>query len=183
MAYNFTALKEKVADAKVWLAKEFQGLRTGRATPAILDSIQVESYGSRVPINQVGSVSVEDARSLRISVWDPSHIKEIEKAITDANLGVSVSSDEKGVRVSFPELTADRRTQIVKIAKDKLEDARISIRTARDEVRQEILKQEKEGAIGEDDKFRALEEMQKIVDEGNKELEAMAERKEAEISN
>jgi len=183
MAYNFIELKEKVADAKEWLTKEFQGLRTGRATPAILDAVQVESYGSRVPINQVGSVSVEDARTLRVSVWDPAQIKEIEKAITDANLGVGVSSDEKGVRVSFPELTSDRRSQIVKIAKDKLEHAKVSIRTARDDVRQAILKQEKDGEMGEDDKFRALEDMQKIVDDGNKELEAMAERKETEISS
>src|SRR3989344_7573292 len=98
MAYNFQPLKAAIATVEDWLKKEFQGIRTGRASPSLLDGVQVEAYGSRMPINQVGGISVEDARTLRISPWDMSQVKSIEKAIVDANLGVGVGSDDKGVR-------------------------------------------------------------------------------------
>ena len=179
--YDFSELKDKVADAQEWLRKEFQGLRTGRATPALIDSIQIESYGSRMPLNQVASVGVEDARTLRISPWDASQIKVIEKALTDANLGVGVSSDEKGVRATFPELTSERRDSLIKLAKDKLEHARQSIRGAREETWNDIQAQEKAGDMSEDDKFRAKDELQKYVDAGNKALEDIFEKKESEI--
>jgi ribosome recycling factor len=158
------------------------GIRTGRAAPAILDGVLVESYGSRVPIAQVGSVSIEDARTLRISPWDSSLTKEVEKAIMAANLGLSVGSDERGVRVNFPELTADRRSQLVKLAKEKVEDSRAALRVARDDVWSEIQKQEKDGTLTEDDKFRAKDDMQKRVDAANEQFDQLLEKKEKEIA-
>ena len=181
MAYDFSSLKKKISDTETWLKKEFQSIRTGRAAPALLDGIQVESYGSRTSLNQVGTVGVEDARTLRVSVWNTAQIKEVERAIVEANLGVGVSSDETGVRVTFPELTSERRETLVKLAKDKREEARVSLRTERDHVWGDIQKKEREGEIGQDDKFRYKEEMQKLVDGGNKALDALLEKKEAEI--
>tara|TARA_B100000745_G_scaffold296043_1_gene240891 strand:+ start:2282 stop:2821 length:540 start_codon:yes stop_codon:yes gene_type:complete len=165
-----------------WLATEYAGIRTGQATPALLDNIKVESYGSMMPINQVGSVGVEDARTLRVSAWDAGSIPAIEKAITDADLGVSVATDSSGLRVIFPELTSERREQLLKLAKSKLEDARVSVRAARDESMKDIDLQQKDGEISEDDKFTQKEEVQKQIDEMNKKLEEAYAQKETEIS-
>jgi len=182
MAYNFSNFKDKVKEINNWLSGEFAGIRTGRATPAILDKIMVESYGSKMAISHVATVSTEDARSLRISPWDKSQIKEIEKAIASANLGVSASSDDAGVRVNFPELTSESRTALLKIAKQKLEDARISLRRERDEVWEDIQEKEKGGELSEDEKFRYKDELQRVVDEANKSLDEVYKRKEIEIS-
>lgn len=181
MAYDFKPLDTKLAGAKDWLSREYQGLRTGRATPAILDGIQVQAYGSMMPLKQVATIGVEDARSLRVQAFDPSIIKDIEKAITGADLGVGVGSDAAGVRVTFPELTGDRREQLVKLAKGKLEEARTTVRQAREECWKDIQDQEKEGALTEDDKFRFKDEMQKKVDDMNGELEKIFEKKETEM--
>ncbi len=183
MTYDFSQLKQKIEDTEVWLKKEFQGIRTGQATPTLLDNIQVESYGTRVPLNQVGNVGVEDARTLRVSIWNVEQIKDVEKAITDANLGVGVSPDESGVRVTFPELTSERRVTLIKLSKDKLEEARISLRNERDTVWNDIQKQEKAGDISEDEKFGSKEEMQRLIDEGNKSLDTLGDKKEAEIKS
>lgn len=183
MNYDFKILKEKVKGIEEWLRKEFMGIRTGIASPAILDGVQVESYGARMAINQVAGVSVEDARTIRISPWDKTQSKAIEKAITAANLGVSVGVDDKGVRVSFPELTSERRVTLLKTAKLKLEDAKKTLRGLRDEVWNDIQGKEKKGGMGEDDKFRFKDEMQKIVDDCSKALEVILEKKEKEINN
>lgn len=179
--YDFKTIEQKIEETQEWLRKEYQGLRTGRATPTLLDSIQIESYGSRVPLNQAANIGVEDARTLRITPWDASQVKEIEKAITNANFGVGVSSDEKGVRITFPELTTERRTSLIKIAKDKLEDARQSLRIAREETWNDIQAKEKNGDISEDDKFRNKEELQKRIDSANTALEEFFKKKETEI--
>lgn len=181
MSYNFSNLKQKIKDVEEHLKNEYLGIRTGRASPALLDSIRVESYGSKLPVNQVAAISIEDARTLRISPWDNTQIKEIEKAITNSNLGVSISVDDKGIRIFFPELTSERREVLIKLVKEKLEGARISLRGERDHTWTDIQNQEKEGGMGEDEKFRYKDEMQKIVDDANNALEAVAERKEKEI--
>ncbi|MEK7155575.1 MAG: ribosome recycling factor [Patescibacteria group bacterium] len=183
MAYDFKPLDTKLAGAKEWLSREYQGLRTGRATPAILDSISVQAYGSMMPLKQVATIGIEDARSLRVQAFDPSIIKDIERAITAADLGVGTGSDSAGVRVSFPELTSERREQLIKLAKGKLEDARTTVRGARDECWKDIQEQEKEGTLTEDDKFRLKDEMQKKVDGMNGELEQLFERKESEMKS
>jgi len=181
--FDFTKFKKQISEVDSWLAKEFVNIRTSRATPTFLDSIKVDSYGSQVPINQVASIAIEDAKTIRISPWDASHGKVIEKALTAANLGVSVMADEKGVRVIFPELTAERREQIVRVAKGKMEDARKSLRAHRDEVIKELQNKEKDGGIGEDDIFRLKGEVQKMVDEMNEKLEGYFAKKEKEIIN
>ena len=183
MAYDFKTLDTKLAGAKEWLSREYQGLRTGRATPAILDSVMVQAYGSMAPLKQVATIGIEDARTLRVQAFDPSLIKDIERSITAADLGVGTGSDGAGVRVSFPELTSERREQLIKLAKGKLEDARTTVRGARDECWKEIQDQEKEGTISEDDKFRLKEEMQKKVDATNLDLEATFDKKETEMNS
>lgn len=172
---------EKLKEVDVWLQKEYSGIRTGQASPMLLDAVKVESYGSYMPINQVGSINIEDARTLRISVWDKSAVSAIEKAIREADLGISTVSDSDGVRVIFPELTSERRVQLMKLAKAKLEDARISVRGVREEVMKSLDKQQKDGDISEDDKFAQKEKVQAQVDATNRSLEALFDKKEAEL--
>lgn len=174
--------EQRLKEISDWLGSEYASIRTGQATPALLDGVKVESYGSMMQINQVGSVGVEDARTLRVSPWDASVIKALETAIRDADLGVSVATDSSGLRVIFPELTGERRAQLLKLAKSKLEDARVSVRAARDEIMKEIDKQEKDGELSEDEKFAQKENIQKLVDAANRNLEAVYDKKEAEIS-
>jgi ribosome recycling factor len=177
MAYNISALKKEVEGTREWLVQELGSLRTGRAAPALLDGVQLEVYGSRVKLNQIASVSVQDARTLYVMPYDAGQVKQIEKTITVADLGVSVGSDERGVRVTFPELTAERRTQLIKLLKGKLEEARIALKQKRTDAIKDMEKEE----MGEDDTRRAKDEIQKVIDEGNKTLEEVADKKEKEL--
>lgn len=179
--YNFSEFNTRVSQVEDWLKKELAQLRTGRATTAILDSISVEQYGTQSPIAHVGTISMEDVRTLRIAPWDKSQVKAIEGAIQKANLGLSVTTDENGLRVIFPELTGERRQQLVKLLKDKLEDARISLRKEREAVLNDCKEQVKEGGMSEDDQYKAKEELQKLVDGANASFETLAEKKEKEI--
>lgn len=182
MQYDFTLFDQKIASAREWLAREYRGLRTGRASPAILDGISVSAYGSAMPLKQVANVGIEDARTLRVTAWDASIAKDIERAISAANLGVGTSADSSGIRVTFPELTAERRGELVKVAKHKLEEARATVRVARDLAWKEIQEKERAGEITEDDKFRGKEDLQKRVDKINANLEKAFESKEKEMS-
>jgi ribosome recycling factor len=183
MIYNFTGLKSQVKDVEEWLKKENVQIRTGRASIGLLDFIRVNSYDTLVPLNQVGGLSTEDPRTIRISPWDSSQIKEIEKVLVASNLGVSVSVDDKGIRVCFPPLTTERRDEFVKLAKTKLEQAKISLRKHRDEAWDDIQAKEKEGGMSEDEKFRFKTEMEKIIQDTTKNLEALCKKKEEEITN
>ena len=183
MAYDFKPFEKKIAEIVERLGKELSGVRTGRAAPAILDGVQVESYGTRLPLNQVANIAIEDARTLRVAPWDMGNVKEVERAITSANLGLSVGADERGVRVFFPELTQERRTALVKLAKERVEEARTALRVARDDVWSHIQKLEREGAMPEDDKFRAKDEMQKKVDVANAGFDDALVRKEKEMTS
>ena len=182
MAYNFAVFKQNIKNLEDWLKKEFTTIRTGRATPAILDGVKVEAYGSLMSVTQLASISIEDARTLRITPWDMSQVKVIEKGIISSDLGLSVAVDEKGIRVMFPELTSDRRQALVKIAKQKLEEARITLRNEREKIVKEVDGQEKEGKISEDEKFRIKSELQKMVDETGRVLDEMFNKKEREIT-
>ncbi len=181
MIYNFSTFKEGVKATEVWLVSEFSGLRTGRVSPAILDNVLVESYGSRMPISHVAAVSIEDAKTLRIAPWDNSLVKEIERSIMAANLGVSVVPDSAGIRVSFPDLTEERRNSLVKIVKKKFEEARVEVRRERDKTMSDITAREKASEITEDERYRLKDELQKLVDLSNSNLEAIVEKKEEEI--
>ncbi len=173
---------KKLKNVEEWLNGEYSGIRTGQAAPALLDSIKVSSYGTMMPLNQVGSIGVEDARTLRISCWDASQIPAVEKAITEANLGVSVATDSSGLRVIFPELTSDRRAQLLKFAKNKLEDGRVRVRGARDDAMKALDAEEKAGGMGKDEKFAKKDQIQKKVDETNQKLEQVFNAKEVEIN-
>lgn len=182
MAFSTKEFETRSEEVVQWLEREFSGVRTGRATPALLDLVQVESYGTRVPIVQVGSVSVEDPRTLRVSVWDANGIKAIEKAITEADLGVSVVADGGGLRVIFPPLTSERRAQLLKIAKAKHEEARVSLRGVREDVLKDIDTLLKAKEISEDEKTSAKEAIQKKVDVFNGKFDELLKLKEAEIA-
>ncbi len=174
-------IKKRLDEVVVWLQKEYLGIRTGQASPSLLDSVKVETYGSFLPIQQVGSVGIEDARTIRVSVWDVSQVAAVEKAIRDADLGVSVVGDSSGLRVIFPELTSERRVQLLKLAKAKLEDSRISVRAVRDEEMKELERAFKANEFGEDEKFTRKEQIQKNVEETNSKLESLFMSKEREL--
>ena len=177
MAHDLKTLQKEIDETKEWLVQELSALRTGRATPALLDGVELEVYGSRMKLNQTASVAVQDARTLYVTPYDVEQVKPIEKAITVADLGVSVGSDERGVRVTFPELTAERRGQLIKLLKGKLEDARVTLKQKRADAIKDLEKEE----LGEDDTKRGKEDIQKFVDEGNKILDEIAGTKEKEL--
>jgi len=181
--YDFATFDKKLSDAREWLSREYKGLRTGRATPAILDGVSVSAYGSLMPIKQVGNITVEDARTIRVMPYDPGLVKDIERGISNANLGLGMTTDESSIRVTFPELTGERRAELIKVAKARLEDARTTVRVARDEVWKDIQEREREGTLTEDDKFSLKEDLQRRVDKANEELEKAFEAKEREMSN
>ena len=181
MAYDFSALKTHVKETEEWLSRELAGIRTGRATPTLLDGVKADAYGSRMPLRELGSISVEDARTLRIIPWDKSVVKAIEKGITEADLGVGVSVDDQGLRVSFPELSSERRTQLTKLASDKTEQARVTLRSHRTDAIKEIERLQKEG-MSEDQAKRDKAELQKLIDAANESLANLLEKKEGEIA-
>ncbi len=178
---DFKELKQKIKDTEDWLAKEFSQIRTGRATPTILDGVLVEAYGSQMPIAQMATVMSEDPRTLRIAPWDNQNVKPIEKAIQISNLGLSVVVDDKGLRVSFPALTTESRNNFVKIAKTKLEDAKVTVRQERNKVNDDLNNKKKEGTISEDDCQRARTEVDKLIKEGGDKFDQLFAKKEKEI--
>jgi len=181
MTYDFGTLAQQIKDTEEWLSRELTGVRTGRATPTLLDGVKPEAYGTRTALRELANISVEDARTLRVIPWDMSLVRAIEKGITDANLGVGLSTDDQGLRVSFPELTAERRAQLTKIAGQKTEDARTTLRSHRTDAMKTLEAAEKEGGMGKDEVKRLKDEVQKRIDAGNDALAATLKKKEAEI--
>ncbi|MBI2086719.1 MAG: ribosome recycling factor [Candidatus Zambryskibacteria bacterium] len=160
-----------------WLRKEYSGIRSGQASPAILDAVKVEVYGSPMAINQLATITISDPRSLRIMPWDKNVINSIDSAVRQSNLGVSVATDSEGLRISFPQLTAENRQTLLKLAKQRLEEARIKVRNERQKILDDI---DKKGA-GEDEQKRLKNELQKSVEEANKKLEEFYQKKESEL--
>jgi len=181
MQYNFSNFKTGLKKIEEFLGKEYSQLSTGRASPMVLDGVSIESYGAYQPIKNIASVSIEDPKTLRIAPWDKNQIKAIEKAILVADLGLSVATDESGIRVIFPQLTTETRQKLVKVLKEKLEEARITVRRERGNVWEEIQKLEKDGKMTEDEKLHGKDELQKVIDEVNKNLETIFEKKEKEV--
>lgn len=161
--------------------KELTGLRAGRANAAMVENLLVDAYGVKTPIKQLGSIGVPEPRCLTIEPWDKSLLKEIEKAIIYANLGLSVRVEAALVRVSVPQMTEENRKDLIKIMNEKLEAAKISVRGVRDNVKEEIVAAQKNSDITEDDRYQYLDELDKKVAELNKELQALTESKEKEI--
>lgn len=181
MAYNFTDTEKKKSDIMDWLQNEYRSISTGRASPSVLDMVHIDLYGARTPIAHTGSITIEDPRTLRVAPWDKTIIGTMEKAVNDADLGLSVSSDDQGLRVHFPALTTETRQKLVKLLKDRLEEARIRVRSLREEVNRDIDTRAKDGEYGEDEQHRYRDEMQKVVDTANAELEGLFVKKEKEV--
>jgi len=181
MTYDFSSFKQKTKGTEEWLIKELGGVRTGRATVSFLDGVKVDSYGSTMHLSGVASLNTEDPRTIRITPWDRSQTQAIEKAINLADLGVAVSVDDKGLRVIFPELTGERRQQLAKIAKQKLEESKVALRRERGEISDDLNKKKKDGEMSEDEMTRSKLEMEKIVKECEARLEEHFAKKESEI--
>jgi ribosome recycling factor len=181
MAYNFSDVEKKKNEIVEWLSSEYRSIQTGRASPQVLDLVHVDLYGVRTPIAHTGSITIEDARTLRVSPWDKTAIGQMEKSINEASLGLSVASDDQGLRVHFPALTTETRQRLVKLLKERLEEARIRVRSLREEVNKDIDVRGKDGEYGEDDRLRYREDLQKLVDAVNAELESNFEKKEKEV--
>ncbi len=179
--YNFKELDQKLEEVKTWLQTEMRSVQTGRATPSVLDTVYVSAYGSKMQISHLASVVIEDAKTLLITPFDKDVMKDMEQGINDANLGLSVSAGTDGLRIHFPSLTTERRTQYVKIIKDKLEEARVRVRSAREDVKKEIERDGKEGLYGKDDEKRLLENLQDKIDQTNSQLEISFQKKEMEV--
>lgn len=163
------------------LKREFSGLRTGRASVNLLDPVQVMVYGSRMPLNQVATVSVPEPRMITVQVWDRSNVIAVDKAIREANLGLNPITDGQILRLPIPALTADRRQELVKLAHKYAEQAKISIRNVRREAMDVLKKLEKDGKMSQDDHRGNSEKVQELTDRLIKEIDGTLVTKEAEI--
>lgn len=181
MAYDFSNVQLQRDSITEWLKAEYRSIQTGRATPQVLDLVSIDMYGTRTPVAHAGSITIEDPRTIRVAPWDKTIIGAIEKAINEADLGLSVSSDADGLRVHFPILTTETRTKLVKLLKDRLEEARIRVRSMREDTNKNIDAREKDSEYGEDEKKRYRDEMQKIVDGVNAQLEELFQKKEKDV--
>ncbi|MBO8153300.1 ribosome recycling factor [Thermovirga sp.] len=178
---EFKDMKERMEKAVEHLKKELQGIRTGRAHPALVEDIKVEYYGSMVPISQMATVSIPDPRQILIAPWDKTAVKPIEKAIQASHLGINPQVDGDVIRLNIPELTGERRQELTKLVKKYAEDARIAVRNLRRDTNDAVKKKEKSGEISEDQMHDYLERIQKITDDFIKKIDAIAEEKEEEI--
>lgn len=160
--------------------KEFASLRAGRATPALLDKVTVSYYGTPTPLNQLANISVPEARMLVIQPWDKSAIPEIERSLMKSDLGITPTSDGTVIRLVIPQLTQERRTELVKVVKKKAEEGRVAIRNIRRDVNDNLKAKQKEG-VPEDEVKRGQDDMQKITDKFIKEIDEMVKSKEQEI--
>ena len=173
--------KEKMEKAVSNLKQEFSRLRTGRATPALLDGVRVEYYGSLTPLNQVANVSVPDPKLIVIQPWDISYIEPIEKAIAQSGLGMSSAVDKNVIRLNLPMLTEEYRLSLGKILNEKAEQAKQVIRRQREDVWNKIQAAQKAKEISEDDKFRGKDELQKVVDDYQEKIKTLVEKKKNEL--
>lgn len=163
------------------LRKEFAGLRTGRASAHLLDQIHVTAYGSSMPLNQVGTVSVPEPRMITVQVWDRGLVSAVEKAIRDGGLGLNPASDGQLVRVPIPELSQERRTELSKVAHKYAEQGRVAIRNVRRDAMETLKKMEKDGKISQDEHHNLSDQVQKLTDEHVKKVDEALSAKEKEI--
>lgn len=181
MSYDATELKRRMEGALTALSNEFGGLRTGRASPNLLDNVMVSAYGSTMPMNQVGSVSVSDARMLNVSIWDKGLVGAADKAIRDAGLGLNPVVDGTNLRIPIPPLNEERRKDLTKIAGKYAEAARVSVRSVRKDGMDALKKAEKDGDISEDDLRKLSGDVQKLTDDFIGKVDEALKTKEAEI--
>jgi len=161
--------------------KEFASLRAGRATPALLDKISVEYYGAPTPINQMANINVPEARLLVIQPWDKNTMPDIERAILKSDLGITPANDGIVIRLAVPQLTKERRTELVKVIKKRAEEGRVAVRNLRRDANDGLKNQQKDGDISEDELRHLQDEVQKLTDKYIKEIDALFATKEKEI--
>jgi ribosome recycling factor len=179
--FKMSDLRKRMDGAAEVLRKEFAGLRTGRASASLLEPIMVQAYGSEVPINQVGTVSVPEPRMLSVQVWDRSLVKAVEKAIRTADLGLNPSVDGTLLRIPVPELTEERRTELAKVAARYAEQARVAVRNVRRDGMEQLKRMEKDSEISSDEQHKQAEQVQQLTDQEIKRINDMLMAKEAEI--
>ncbi len=179
---NINEHKEDFNKTIDFLKQDITGLRTGRASTAMVEDIQVEAYGTRQPLKAVASISVADPKTLNVEPWDKGLMSAIEKGIRDSGLGINPVNDGRMIRISLPELTVERRSELTKILHQKLENARISVRQVREDVRDMINEGEKDGGITEDEKYSLQDNLDKMVKEYNEQIKQIGEKKEIEIN-
>ena len=172
---------DKMSAAVSRTRSEFSAVRTGRAAPALVEKLPVEYYGSQVPLQQVAGFAVPEARTLLITPFDKTALGAIEKAIQQSNLGLNPSNDGSVIRLSFPQLTEERRRDFVRVVKQKAEDGRVQIRNARRAARQELESLEKDGDLSEDDLARAEKELDKVTHSREAEIDKALDQKEQEL--
>jgi ribosome recycling factor len=180
--------KEIIENKKAELEKslehfkeELNQLRTGRASTALVEGLQVDYYGAKSPIKQVASITVPEPRTIVIAPWDKDNLVNIEKALRESQLNLNPNNDGQVIRINIPPLNEERRKELVKMLNQKAEDGKISIRKHREEMWEEIQNLAKEGKIGEDDKFAGKDKLQSVIDEYNKKIEEIRAKKEEEI--
>ena len=180
-AIDFNDLTKRMEGAISSLKNDLAGLRTGRASASLLDPVMVEAYGQSMPINQVGTVNVPEARMVSVQVWDKSMVGAVEKAIRDSGLGLNPVVDGQNLRIPLPELNEERRRELVKIAHQYAENAKVAIRHVRRDGMEEVKKAEKDGDIGKDDAHTLSDRVQKLTDDMVTKVDEALAQKETEI--
>ncbi|HTX87018.1 MAG TPA: ribosome recycling factor [Candidatus Nanoarchaeia archaeon] len=181
MNQYLVAKKEEFRKAVEFFKKDISALRTGRANTAILEGVQVEAYGAKTPLVGLSNVTAADARSLIVSPWDKNIVKDVEKAILEAGLGLGVVNEGDKIRLTIPAMTEENRKDLVKKLNEKTEQAKVSVRQNREAIKTAIEKAEKDKAISEDDRFRFMEELEEEVKRVNEELKTIRDKKEKEV--
>lgn len=174
-------LRQRMRKSVEVLQDDLVAIRTGRASPALVEKLPVEYYGSMTPLNQMASIAVPEPRLLVIRPWDPSALSDIERAILRSDLGLTPMNDGKLIRLNIPRLTEERRRELVKVVARRVEEARIAIRNLRRDALKDLQEFEKEKMISEDDFFRGKDEVQKLTDEFIEEIDEIGKRKEEEV--
>lgn len=173
--------EDKMKKALESVTREFSEIRTSRASPHLVEGLHIDYYGTATLLKQLASISVTDAHLIVIQPWDISCVAEIEKAILKSNLGITPSNDGKVIRLTFPPLSKERRQELVKVVHRMAEEGKVSLRTIRRDAKESLEKLEKDKSIAEDDKFRGIDELQKVVDRYIAKIDELLKNKEKEI--
>ena len=179
---NFQQTETRMKKTIEAVRREFGEVRTGRAQPGLIEGMHVDYFGTLTLVKQLASISIPDPRTILIQPWDPSVIPEIEKAIGASKLGITPSNDGKMVRLTIPQLSEERRKELIKVVKEMAETGRISLRTIRREANEKVKKLQSDNSISEDESFKSQEEIQKLTDKFIKEIDQILEQKTKELS-
>ena len=181
MGRSHKNLQERIETTKEVLKEDLNTVRAGRANPALLDKVNVDYYGTPTPLKNITNISVPDPKSLLITPFDPSSLRDIERAINAANIGITPTNDGKNIRLVIPALTEERRIELTKLTKKMGEEAKVAVRNLRREANEAVKKEEKKDDISEDDRDDELEKIQKTTDEAIKAIDEIIKAKDAEI--